>query len=822
MVFYLTQNGMTISLDYFERSGLAQEYFLDLNEVYLRPKRKNAKIRVPNPDHIYEVFGMYSHESPEVVRTSIMDFVTCDPESFKESLVVVFSMLHHNLNSWLLKTKNPANPADEASLYGLCHLYSRHALVYTTRSIWSSLEWRGNYSVDEIKRSCDIHLVFLDGGILGQLHRKLQIPRLLSAAAPKSLPPKKQDTSNIVVVSSESDPENKGTLINNENDTPTSTSDHSYASPTPQKRAEIALEKTVDHMQANDHNDHNYAELSDIPTEDDSRNEIITTGGKVILSKSDQVEISLEYQCSETLIEATSEQTERMESTGVNKNRSNSPNILPESTVKNKLLDATTRTVPDKTINFVNPEEQFFRDRNEGNSKIAINPPNSDNQRSISPSPIKLDMTESMDTLAASKQEVKSNANDSRNTMRALPTATPTEYSHKTVQEEENSSWQMLKDCIIRLTELSKAERDRWLPELAPAPAPAPAQANLDNKVYEMRNRDKNIKRRYSSRKRKIVDYTDQTKDNDHDSDYEPKLPPPPSLDNKKYPSAHRMAIQQGILLNKTGKTENVTSLPDATQKNLVSLLTAKPSDLDTMNFPKEKVDGNSCLDVGKSTNETETVTTSDTASASPNSDTLESDKNIKGVFRTKTISIRHAKDPRSFKCSECDKHTNTLRELNAHYIANHRKVKCDICDKSFNTPGALRKHRYTHIEEKSQYRCRTCSKIFPFKSQLKSHRHVHRRNHNYICASANCGKSFKHPGDLAAHAKSHGEQHKCAHCNYSHSDIRNLKSHLRTHSRNAPFTCKLCEAKFVHSNQLVRHHPKCPKGSTKTDSEAE
>ena len=301
---------MTISLDYFERSGLAQEYFLDLNEVYLRPKRKNAKIRVPNPDHIYEVFGMYSHESPEVVRTSIVDFVTCDPESFKERLVVVFSMLHHNLNSWLLKTKNPANPADEASLYGLCHLYSRHALVYTTGSIWSSLEWRGNYSVDEIKRSCDIHLVFLDRGILGQLHRKPQIPRLLSAAAPKSLPPKKQDTSNIVVVSSESDPENKGTLINNENDTLTSTSDYSYASPMPQERAEIALEKTVDHMQANDHNDHNYAELSDIPTEDDSRNEIITTGGNVILSKSDQVKISLEYQCSETFIEATSEQTE--------------------------------------------------------------------------------------------------------------------------------------------------------------------------------------------------------------------------------------------------------------------------------------------------------------------------------------------------------------------------------------------------------------------------------------------------------------------------------------------------------------------------------
>ena len=249
---------MPISLDYFENSGLAQEYFLDLSEVYLKPKRKSTKIPVPNPDHIYEVFGKYSHESPDVVRTSIVDFVTCDPESFKERLVVVFSMLHHNLNSWLLKTKNHANPADEASLYGLCHLYSRHALVYTTRSIWSSLEWRGKYSVDDIKKSCDIHLVFLDGGILGQLHRKPQVPCLISVSAPKALPLAIQDASNTVAVSSESDPENKGRPINYQCDTPTSPGselgDHSYASPTPRKRAEIALIKTDASVQGNDHN----------------------------------------------------------------------------------------------------------------------------------------------------------------------------------------------------------------------------------------------------------------------------------------------------------------------------------------------------------------------------------------------------------------------------------------------------------------------------------------------------------------------------------------------------------------------------------------
>ena len=134
----------------------------------------------------------------------------------------------------------------------------------------------------------------------------------------------------------------------------------------------------------------------------------------------------------------------------------------------------------------------------------------------------------------------------------------------------------------------------------------------------------------------------------------------------------------------------------------------------------------------------------------------------------------------------------------------------CDICGKSFQIPVSLRKHHYSHIEESEQFQCRTCDKHFPFESQLKSHRHMHWRIRYYKCASANCDRSFRHPGDLAAHARSHRKPFDWAHCTYSNTDICNLRSHLRVHSRDAPFTCKTCGAKFVHSNQLVRHKLKC------------
>ena len=165
-----------ITLKYFENSGLSCEYFLDLDEVFIKNKHKLLKFRTPDPDHVYDIFGKYSHEEANVVRTSVIDYITCDPISFREQMVVVFTMLYLDLEEWLLRTKNPNTSVDEAAVYGLCQLYSRHALAYTTGSMWSTLEIHGKCSLEEVKRHCDVRLVFLEGGVLGQLHKKPTVP----------------------------------------------------------------------------------------------------------------------------------------------------------------------------------------------------------------------------------------------------------------------------------------------------------------------------------------------------------------------------------------------------------------------------------------------------------------------------------------------------------------------------------------------------------------------------------------------------------------------------------------------------------------------
>ena len=272
------------------------------------------KFRTPNLDHVYDIYGKYSHKEASVVRTSVVDYITCDPISLNEQMVVVLTMLHLNIDEWLVRTKNPNLPTDEAGVYGLCQLYSRHALAYMTGSVWSALEIHGKCSLKDVKRHCDVHLVFLEGGVLGQLHKKPSVPRLMCAP---TIPNKASTTASI----------SNDAAVN-------VTSDHIYSSPTPQPIQGSSLEVKLT-------SDHTYTEYSDTPTEPSGSDtehtlDSVSTGvpkeGWLIVASTDRLEISVEYSSSTTLLEAT----------GMSKNASE------------MLLDASNagivRAIPDKSV----------------------------------------------------------------------------------------------------------------------------------------------------------------------------------------------------------------------------------------------------------------------------------------------------------------------------------------------------------------------------------------------------------------------------------------------------------------------------------------
>ena len=103
-----------------------------------------------------------------------------------------------------------------------------------------------------------------------------------------------------------------------------------------------------------------------------------------------------------------------------------------------------------------------------------------------------------------------------------------------------------------------------------------------------------------------------------------------------------------------TQKRENNSPVPNATNNQIVT-----PSPLpDKTNH------------LVPDTMENDSVVPEATILITPPAD--DGKKPVRGMFKTKHISIRRSKDPMTFKCSVCDTRTPSLRELNAHFIANH------------------------------------------------------------------------------------------------------------------------------------------------------
>ena len=163
----------------------------------------------------------------------------------------------------------------------------------------STLELHGNFMVNDLKQHCDIYLVFLEGGILANIHWKPQIPRLMGN------PQRTRSGKPTVLIISDSDNDSSGTLVTKGGNKPTNISDHTYSSL--QAHVVTSNEPTVSSA-TNPQGDHTYTEMSDVQSEpytSSNNDEIITTGGKLVISRSEQVEISVEYRCNIAFPEAT-------------------------------------------------------------------------------------------------------------------------------------------------------------------------------------------------------------------------------------------------------------------------------------------------------------------------------------------------------------------------------------------------------------------------------------------------------------------------------------------------------------------------------------
>ena len=149
-----------------------------------------------------------------------------------------------------------------------------------------------------------------------------------------------------------------------------------------------------------------------------------------------------------------------------------------------------------------------------------------------------------------------------------------------------------LKNCIIKLTDLSAEERNKWL-GLMDTDSVSNLSTDSSSTRYYMRMRTdppKNNKRP-TRKSAKPTNYHESPPSRElDDSDYEPKAKCEKPLDNKRYPSNTRIAIQKTIEENKIAN-KGLSAVLDGVIKRAVietdgTEVAKKPALLDTTDVP--------------------------------------------------------------------------------------------------------------------------------------------------------------------------------------------------------------------------------------------
>ncbi|XP_017054164.2 zinc finger protein 853 [Drosophila ficusphila] len=118
------------------------------------------------------------------------------------------------------------------------------------------------------------------------------------------------------------------------------------------------------------------------------------------------------------------------------------------------------------------------------------------------------------------------------------------------------------------------------------------------------------------------------------------------------------------------------------------------------------------------------------------------------------------------------------------------KQPQCEICLKSFKGPGMLRMHMKTHDAESSTPVCTICNRTFKSKAILYRHRQTHQQR-AYCCGVANCRKNFSSAVNLKCHVeRKHPEVveplFKCGECGSLYDSVDSLQVHVESTDHSA------------------------------------
>lgn len=162
-------------------------------------------------------------------------------------------------------------------------------------------------------------------------------------------------------------------------------------------------------------------------------------------------------------------------------------------------------------------------------------------------------------------------------------------------------------------------------------------------------------------------------------------------------------------------------------------------------------------------------------------------------------------------KCHKC----NLLVASKGHLITHmrthtgERPFSCHVCGQTAIRQHDLQLHMNTHTGIKP-YACPICGMKFNNSSNYRRHyKRRHPTSERVVQVCILCDAQFDSKELLNGHLiNQHAIQYSnvCVICQKSYKRLYDLKTHLRVHSKEKPYSCKVCFKLFSYKSNQIRH----------------
>ena len=155
--------GMDIKV--FEASELSQQYYLDTIHCVTKHKRFNVMC-------MYDTFREYCGLTGKDIKAKLLEELENNTQWYIMASAACLGMRGVQYTDWINKLKCPRTWPNEPSLYALCILFCRNALVFNSGHIWTTLEVNPGLPVSIISEMCETFMLYLGNNLYGTLRRK--------------------------------------------------------------------------------------------------------------------------------------------------------------------------------------------------------------------------------------------------------------------------------------------------------------------------------------------------------------------------------------------------------------------------------------------------------------------------------------------------------------------------------------------------------------------------------------------------------------------------------------------------------------------------